>query len=546
MTSIKSFTSSKLGLVLILVLFTITNIFSQAPSHDPSRMIYSNGRYYVFSTGQGIWVMSSSNSAFTDWRAEPSPFANGNPSWISQYVSGFGGVYWAPECIYMNGKYYLYYSVSMGARPCAIGVTTTTSLSSPSWSDQGMVVYSDNSTPYGSIDPDVFFDQSGRLWLAYGSHLNGIALAELNKTTGKPLNSTRYNLANNDCEAASIIYNGGYYYLFFNRYDCCAGYNSNYTIFVGRSTSVTGPYLDKNGVNCTNNGGSIFLQTNGRYIGPGHFGFGNSRLTYHFYDGNDNGNAKLMSSTLGWSGGWPVAAVLNSGGASITSGYYRITNRNSGKVLDVSNCSTADGGNIQQWTSLNNVCQSWYITHHADGYYTLRNENSGKYIDAAGCGFWNGTNINQWTGNGLPCQQFSFVSVGGGYYRIVNRNNGKDVEVTNASTADGANVQSWSSNGCYCQHWSLTRLKSVKADNSAEAFANDEKISIYPTCVKKTLNINGAEMNSVYKIYAINGKLIKQSSLESNVIDVSDLTRGIYVLKVDSNNRLSTLKFIKE
>ena len=163
----------------------------------------------------------------------------------------------------------------MGQRPCAIGVASTPSLNNPDWTDHGMVAYSDNNTPYGSIDPDVFFDQDGRLWMVWGSHLMGIVLTELNPSTGKPYNLNNYHhLANYDCEGASIIYHNGYYYLFFNRYDCCQGVNSNYTIFVGRSPGVTGPYLDKNGNNCANNGGSVFLSSEGRYIGPGHFGYG--------------------------------------------------------------------------------------------------------------------------------------------------------------------------------------------------------------------------------------------------------------------------------
>ncbi|MBN2167029.1 MAG: family 43 glycosylhydrolase [Marinilabiliaceae bacterium] len=152
--------------VLILVMvsfFSITQLYAELGIHDPSNIIYNNGRYYIFGTGNGIYMVSSGSSSFSSWTVERSPFANGNPSWISNYVSNFGGSYWAPEIIYMNGKYYLYYSVSMGDRPCAIGLVTTPSLSNPVWSDQGMVVYSNNSSVYGAIDPDVFWDQNGKL-----------------------------------------------------------------------------------------------------------------------------------------------------------------------------------------------------------------------------------------------------------------------------------------------------------------------------------------------------------------------------------------------
>ena len=40
-------------------------------------------------------------------------------------------------------------------------------------------------------------------------------------------------------------------------------------------------------------------------------------------------------------------------------GQYRLTPRHSGKAIDVSNCSTANGVKVQQWTWLNNNCQKF-------------------------------------------------------------------------------------------------------------------------------------------------------------------------------------------
>ena len=109
-------------------------------------------------------------------------------------------------------------------------------------------------------------------------------------------------LANNDPEAASIIHHGDYYYLFFNRGKCCDGVNSTYYINVGRYPTPTGPYLDKNGNRTSNGGGTTILKTEGRFIGPGHFGFfsenGKEYMSYHYYDASQNGVSKLKISTL--------------------------------------------------------------------------------------------------------------------------------------------------------------------------------------------------------------------------------------------------------
>jgi len=66
--------------VLGVALFNLLSQVAQAqpPSHDPSRMIRNtDGRYWIFTTGDGVWAMSSSNSNFTDWRVERTVFPIG-------------------------------------------------------------------------------------------------------------------------------------------------------------------------------------------------------------------------------------------------------------------------------------------------------------------------------------------------------------------------------------------------------------------------------------------------------------------------------------
>lgn len=285
-------------------------LLAQPPSHDPSTMIKNtDGRYWIFTTGNGVWCMSSATTDFASWRAETTPYTTSNwPSWIKTYVPSFAGSFWAPEVYNYNGQYRLYYSCStFGSKNSCIGLATASSLSGP-WTDQGVVVYSNSSTSENAIDPAIYAGS----YLVYGSFFGGIRLAEIS-STGKPRNSTRTALASGDCEAPYIVKNGSYYYLFINRGSCCQGVNSTtYRIQVGRSTSITGPYVDKNGVSLNSGGGSNVAATTGRYIGPGHFGYGNGKVTYHFYDGNDNGNAKLRITTLSWSNGWPV---ISGGGA---------------------------------------------------------------------------------------------------------------------------------------------------------------------------------------------------------------------------------------
>lgn len=161
-------------------------------AHDPSTIVKRNGVYHVWTTGDQIYHITLTD--LVNWTVAPTVFTAGTrPGWINTYVSGFQGNFWAPECISMNGKYYMYYSCSLGQKPCAVGVATSTDLTN--WTDQGMVVYSDNSSAYGCIDPDVYADANGKYWMTFGSHLTGIWTVQLDPATGKRIDGNIKNIA---------------------------------------------------------------------------------------------------------------------------------------------------------------------------------------------------------------------------------------------------------------------------------------------------------------------------------------------------------------
>ncbi len=145
--------------------------------------------------------------------------------------------------------------------------------------------------------------------------------------------------------------------------------------------------------------------------------------------------------------------TIGSGG---TTTYYKLTNRNSGKVLDVSGASTANGATIIQNTANGGANQQWSETAVSGGYIKFVNRNSGKVLDVSGASTANGASVIQYTDNGGTNQEWSLVSVGGGYYKIVNRNSGKVLDVSGASTADGASVIQYTDNGGTNQEWSLS------------------------------------------------------------------------------------------
>ncbi|HWD18961.1 MAG TPA: LamG-like jellyroll fold domain-containing protein [Verrucomicrobiae bacterium] len=300
------------------------NLRGYLDTHDPSTLINCHGVYYQFYTGQGIPTRSSTDKIF--WNPGPSVFAHA-PAWTTNAAPGFDGTIWAPDVFFWNGRYYLYYAISsFGSQVSAIGLATNPTLdpsdSAYHWTDQGPVIQSGNGSPYNTIDPSFCWDETGRLWMSFGSYWTGIYLTELDPVTGLRVapNSPTYHLAyNSSIEASYVFRRGGYYYLFVNWGSCCSGVNSTYNIRVGRATVITGPYYDAQGRDMASGGGSLFLEGSGKYTGPGHVGIlrenGVDWLTYHYYDAGAwspayqaFGVSKFDLMPLSWTAdNWPVA-----------------------------------------------------------------------------------------------------------------------------------------------------------------------------------------------------------------------------------------------
>lgn len=276
--------------------------------HDPGIVKKPDGTYLIAHTGDNIVLKTSTDrTAFKDAGVA---FPSG-ASWATSYTGGSASL-WAPDISYHNSKYYMYYAASMfGSNHSAIFLATSRTGASGSWSNQGLVIESITSNDFNAIDPNLYVDPSGRWWLSFGSFWSGIKQVQLNTSTGKRLDSTIRSIAGRGggaIEAPFLFHHGSYYYLYVSFDLCCRGAASTYRIMVGRSTSVNGPFVDKNGTVMTSGGGSEILAGHGSIHGPG----GQSVFTdsdadvlvYHYYA--DNGAARLGINLLGYdSSGWP-------------------------------------------------------------------------------------------------------------------------------------------------------------------------------------------------------------------------------------------------
>jgi len=278
--------------------------------HDPSVVKTPGGTYILAHTGDNLSLKTSTDR--TAWRNAGAAFPNG-ASWTTAYTGGSKNL-WAPDISYRNGKYYMYYSAStFGSSKSAIFLATSSTGLSGSWTNQGLVIESTASSGWNAIDPNLVVDAQGRWWLNFGSFWSGLKMIPLDRNTGKRSGSNLISIAarpNNGgaLEAPYITRRGNYYYLWASFDKCCQGASSTYRVMVGRSTSVTGPFVDKAGVQMMSGGGTEVMASHGSIHGPGHQAVFTDTdadvLVYHYY-AND-GTSMLGINLIRYDNDWPV------------------------------------------------------------------------------------------------------------------------------------------------------------------------------------------------------------------------------------------------
>lgn len=293
--------------------------------HDPV-IIKAEDAYYLYCTGPAISIRRSLD--LIDWKM-PFPvsvFAH-VPDWALEIIPGATNI-WAPDISFYNDKYHLYYSVStFGSNHSVIGLATNTTLDSKAegykWEDQGLVIESPPGGNYNCIDANLVIDADGNAWLTFGSFWSGIKMRRLDYNTGKlsDEDTTLYSLAqrfeaSGSVEAPFIIHRGDFYYLFVSFDFCCRGADSTYRVMVGRSESVTGPYVDRDGRQMLNGGGTQVTFPTERWRGPGHCAVLRDGdvdyLVYHAYDAETRGTPTLRIDRLIWDDeGWCSVALPN-------------------------------------------------------------------------------------------------------------------------------------------------------------------------------------------------------------------------------------------
>lgn len=285
--------------------FTFAATSGANGSHDPSRMIESDGKVYIYSTGGG----AKSSTDGLVWKDEPAP------TWNRGLLPNNQGI-WAPDGLFLNGKYLLYGAMWASDKSSALVLLTSPTLDPTSaryaWTDRGVAVAGPVGVTHSCIDPAPVLDEHGDLWVVWGggypfsTTADSIFVTRMDNDTGLPLTSDPgykppaspgYAIEQGHKEGPYLHYHSGYYYLFYQTGSCCTGTSSSYTIHVARSQTINGGY----------SGDRVFYASTGNVHGPGHIGIysacGYDRFTYHYYP---SANSVIGENELEWGNdGWP-------------------------------------------------------------------------------------------------------------------------------------------------------------------------------------------------------------------------------------------------
>ncbi|CAM1363277.1 DUF3472 domain-containing protein [Tenacibaculum xiamenense] len=234
-------------------------------------------------------------------------------------------------------------------------------------------------------------------------------------------------------------------------------------------------------------------------------------------------------------------------------GVYKITFENSGKSLDA--FGTSNGANIGLWGYHGGTNQQWRITYVKNSntglpLYSITNVRSNKVAD--GFGTSNGANIGLYQHHGGSNQLWILEKFSNNVYHVINSRSKLCVNANGANNGD--NITQNYCNGSTNQQLRLVKLSNRSAVNETvkrPSLQNDtSEFTIFPNPASEILNISISEndkADGLIEIFDIQGKKVMAKSIKTkeknrSQIDVSNLVKGLYILKYYTSDR----KYIKK
>lgn len=440
--------------------------------HDPSIAVF-DGKYYIY--GSHMTCAVSDDMQTWTWVAQN--YSAGNKVYSEIYknkdayaYSGLGtsliktddgaNHVWAPHVIYNEkmGKYCMYFCMSSTWNASNLALATADSPEGPFIWQCALIysgfnkdtVYSTDVLDYvdrdfaarnyytgtsynyqkfpNAIDPSVFYDEDGRMWMVYGSWSGGIFLLEIDEETGKVIHPEADPENNVDVYFGKKLIGGGHKSIEgpYIQYDSTTGYyylyvsygglnqTGGYQIRVFRSDKADGTYVDLNGNTSINQSAhnNFGVKLSGNYYLPsiknaymatgGQSAFqdtdGKTYICYHSrFDKTGEMHEPVVKQVFYNEEGWPCLLPYKTAGETISKTGYS-TAEIAGEYYFINQGSKID----------KNIAQPVIITLREDGTICGSYEGTWKATDGT---YYIHISIDGTDFSGVLCKQFDMTGV---------------------------------------------------------------------------------------------------------------------------------------
>ncbi len=167
---------------------------------------------------------------------------------------------------------------------------------------------------------------------------------------------------------------------------------------------------------------------------------------------------------------------------------YRVVNRASGRVLNVTGGSTVDGAKVVTWSASNVAWEQWKFNEVATNTYSIIARHSGKGLNVEGGA--NGTNIIQWPYQGEANAQWRAEFTGDGYFVLISVASGQALD----ENLQNNTVVQYPRHGEYNQQWKLEPV------SQAPAIVSGTTYRVVNRSTGRILNVTGGSIQDGVKV----------------------------------------------
>jgi beta-xylosidase len=320
------------------------------PSYLADPFVFRHeGTYFAIGTGaqdaSGMVETSTAPSVFPILRSNDLTAWSEVGAALIRPAAALGHTFWAPEIVFHETRFYLYYSVGFDDRSHHLRVATSAAPEGP-YVDAGVALTDVRSCPF-AIDPHPFRDRDGRYYLFHARDFldvggasgvragTALVVAELETMTrlservdtvlrarfdwqryraDREMYGRRFDW--HTLEGPCVLERDGVYYCL---YSGGAWHGASYGVDFAVARSVRGPYSDEGG----EHGPRVLRSAPGHLLGPGHNSvvFAPDGVTpviaYHAWDPSYAAR-RLCVDRLVWTSEGPGASGATRGRRSLT------------------------------------------------------------------------------------------------------------------------------------------------------------------------------------------------------------------------------------